>query len=154
MIYLQIAEILLRVDENGELKIPTDLLQKIGLSPGDPAYLVYLAGSGGQELRQEFWLSPSSLEQPGLEESKIMLPTSLLEQANLSPGQDIQILCLDGGIALCGESSLDKNELRYLLEQLQTASELASALPNEAGPLIQQLDQFIQKGVRDDETAE
>ena len=83
-----------------------------------------------------------------------MLPTSLLEQANLSPGQDIQILCLDGGIALCGESSLDKNELRYLLEQLQTASELASALPNEAGPLIQQLDQFIQKGVRDDETAE
>lgn len=147
-------EILLRVDENGELKVPTDLIQEMGLRAGDPAYLVYLAGSGEPELRQEFWLSPSSLEQPVLEESKIMLPTSLLEQANLSPGQDIQILCLDGGIVLCGESSLDKNELKYLLEQLQTATELASALPDEAGPLIQQLDQFIQEGVHDDGTAE
>ena len=151
---MQMIEILLRVDENGELKVPTDVIQEMGLHPGAPAYLVYLTGRGEPELRQEFLLSSSSLEQPVLEESKIMLPTSLLEQANFSPEQDIQILCLDGGIVLCGESSLDKNELRYLLEQLQTASALAGDLPDEAGPLIQQLDQFIQKGVRDDETAE
>ena len=149
MIYLQIAEILLQVDENGELKIPADLLQEMGLSPGATAYLVYLTDSC-----QECFLSPNSLAQPIGEESKIRIPTSLLEQANLSPGQDIQIICLDGGIVLCGESCLSKNELRSLLEQLQTASQLAWALPEEAELLIQQLDEFIQEGVHDHETAE
>ena len=153
VIYLQIAEISLQVDGNGELTIPTDLIEEMGLHPGAPVYLVYLAENGAAESCQEFLLSPSPLEQPVSEELKIMIPTSLLEQANLSPGQDIQILCLDGGIVLCGESSLNKNELSLLLEQLQTASELACALPSEAGPLIQQLDQFIQEGVHNDETA-
>ena len=74
-----------------------------------------------------------------------MLPTPLLEQVNLFPGENIQILCLNGGIVLCRESTLERDDLKSLLAQLQIASELVRALPDEVRPLIQQLDTFIQE---------
>ena len=48
-----------------------------------------------------------------------MIPSPLLEQANLSPGEDIQILCLDRAIVLCGTSTLDRDDLEAVLQQLQ-----------------------------------
>lgn len=151
--YMKIIEMPMRIGESGDLYIPASILQEMGLSPNDEVYVAYLSKDGNQNEYQEFLISPQPLDAPD-EGQKLMIPSPLLEQANLIPGQDLQILCLDGGIILCGESSLDKNELRAVLEQLQTVSDLACSLPDEVGPLIQQLDKFVQEGVHNYETAE
>ena len=83
-----------------------------------------------------------------------MIPSSLLEQANLSPGEDIQSLCLDRAIVRSGTSTLDRDDLEAVLQQIQAAQELAFSLPEEASSLIHQLEQIIQEGAIGHETAE
>ena len=77
-----------------------------------------------------------------------------MEQANLVPGEDIQILCLDKAILLYEALELERKDLEAILQQLQLASELGSLLPGEANSAILQLKQIIQEGVNDYETAE
>lgn len=153
MVYLKISEVLLRVSENGDLCIPSELLQEMGLSPCDPVYLAYLTKDGEKNSYQEFLLSPNSIENKE-DEQKLLIPTPLLEQANLVPGEDIQILCLDKAILLYEALELERKDLEAILQQLQLASELGSLLPGEAGSAILQLKQIIQEGVNDYETAE
>ena len=153
MVRLKISEVLLRISENGDLHIPSGLLQEMGLSPAAPVYLAYLTRDGVKNDYQEFLLSPEAIE-AGEDEQKLLIPSPLLEQANLSPGEDIQILCLDRAIVLCETSTLDRNDLEAVLQQLRAAQELAFSLPEEAGSLIHQLEQIIQEGAIGHETAE
>ena len=148
MIDMEISELRLNIGRNGELVIPSVLLQEMGLLPLDSVYMAYLTKDGLKNEYQEFLLTPQSLENLG-EDQKIMIPSSLLEQANLSPDGDIQILCLDGAILLCDDSVLDKQDLELLLQQLQSASDIISSLPDHANSAIQQLEQFIQEGAND-----
>ena len=97
--------------------------------------------------------SPNSIENKE-DEQKLLIPTPLLEQANLVPGEDIQILCLDKAILLYEALELERKDLEAILQQLQLASELGSLLPGEANSAILQLKQIIQEGVNDYETAE
>lgn len=153
MVYLKISEVLLRVSENGDLCIPRELLQEMGLSPCDPVYLAYLTKDREENSYQEFLLSPNSIENKE-DEQKILIPTPLLEQANLDLGEDIQILCLDKAILLYEALELERKDLEAILQQLQLANELGSLLPGEANSAILQLEQIIQEGVNDYETAE
>ena len=153
MVCLKISEVFLQVSENGDLHIPSELLQEMGLSPADPVYLAYLTRDGAKNDYQEFLLSPESIE-GGEGEEKLLIPSPLLEQAKQSPGEDIQILCLDRAIVLCEASTLDRNDLGAVLQQLQAARELASSLPEEASSLIHQLKQIIQEGAIGHEAAE
>ena len=145
MVRLKISEVLLRISENGDLHIPSGLLQEMGLSPAAPVYLAYLTRDGVKNDYQEFLLSPEAIE-AGEDEQKLLIPSPLLEQANLSPGEDIQILCFDRAIVLCGASTLDRDDLEAVLQQLQAAQKLAFSLPGEASSLIRQLEQIIQEG--------
>lgn len=148
MIDMEISELRLNIGRNGELVIPSVLLQEMGLRPLDSVYLAYLTKDGLKNEYQEFLLTPQLLE--NLEEDKkIMIPSSLLEQANISPGGDIQILCLNGAILLCEDSALDKRDLELLLQQLQSTSDIISSLPGHANSAIQQLEQLIQEGASD-----
>lgn len=135
---MKISEVLLRVSENGDLCIPSELLQEMGLSPCDPVYLAYLTKDGEKNSYQEFLLSPNSIENKE-DEQKILIPTPLLEQANLLPGEDIQILCLDRAILLYEALELERKDLEAILQQLQLASELGYLLPGEASSAILQL---------------
>ena len=153
MVCLKISEVVLQISENGDLHIPSELLQEMGLSPADPVCLAYLTRDGVKNDYQEFLLSPESIE-AGEDEEKLLIPSPLLEQANLSPGEDIQILCLDRAIVLCETSTLDRNDLEAILQQLRAAQELAFSLPEEAGSLIHQLEQIIQEGAIGHEAAE
>lgn len=145
---MEISELRLNIGRNGELVIPSVLLQEMGLRPLDSVYLAYLTKDGSKNEYQEFLLTPQLLE--NLEEDKkIMIPSSLLEQANISPGGDIQILCLNGAILLCEDSALDKRDLELLLQQLQSTSDIISSLPGRANSAIQQLKQLIQEGASD-----
>lgn len=153
MVCLKIREVFLQVSENGDLHIASELLQEMGLSPADPVYLAYLTRGGAKNDYQEFLLSPECIE-AGEDAEKLLIPSPLLEQANLSPGEDIQILCLDRAIVLCETSTLDRNDLEAILQQLRAAQELAFSLPEEAGSLIHQLEQIIQEGAIGHEAAE
>ena len=115
--------------------------------------MAYLTKDGLKNEYQEFLLTPQSLENLG-EDQKIMIPSSLLEQANLSTDGDIQSICMDGAILLCDDSVLDKQDLELLLQQLQSASDIISSLPDHANSAIQQLEQFIQEGANDNGAAE
>ena len=150
---MKISEVLLRVSENGNLHIPSELLQEMGLSPADPVYLAYLTSDGVKNDYQEFLLSSESIE-TGKNGERLLIPSPLLEQANLSPGEDIQILCLDRAIVLCEASTLDRDDLEAVLQQLRAAQELAFSLPEEASSLIHQLEQIIQEGANGHEAAE
>ena len=55
---------------------------------------------------------------------------------------------------LCETSTLDRNDLEAILQQLRAAQELAFSLPEEAGSLIHQLEQIIQEGAIGHEAAE
>lgn len=128
-------------------------LRGLPLSPADPVCLAYLTREGVKNDYQEFLLSPKSIE-AGEDEEKLLIPSPLLEQANLSPGEDIQILCLDRAIVLSGTSTLDRDDLEAVLQQIQAAQELAFSLPEEASSLIHQLEQIIQEGAIGHEAAE
>lgn len=128
-------------------------MKRLRVSPADPVYLAYLTRGGAKNDYQEFLLSPECIE-AGEDAEKLLIPSPLLEQANLSPGEDIQILCLDRAIVLCETSTLDRNDLEAILQQLRAAQELAFSLPEEAGSLIHQLEQIIQEGAIGHEAAE
>lgn len=151
--YMKIIEMPMRIGESGDLCIPASILQEMGLSPNDEVYVAYLTKDGNQNEYQEFLISPQPLDAPD-EGQKLMIPSPLLEQANLAPGDDIQIICMDGAIMLCGEPALDRDDLAALLTKLQSATELTTLLPEDTQSAIQYLNQFIQKGASDYESAE
>ena len=143
-----------KVAESGSPRWETTRAPSLpALSPADPVYLAYLTRGGAKNDYQEFLLSPECIE-AGEDAEKLLIPSPLLEQANLSPGEDIQILCLDRAIVLCETSTLDRNDLEAILQQLRAAQELAFSLPEEAGSLIHQLEQIIQEGAIGHEAAE
>ena len=150
---MKISELRLSLDINGELIIPTELLREMELFPMDSVYLAYLTRDGLKNEYQEFLLSPQPLEELG-EEGKIVIPSSLLEQARIAPDGDIQILCLNGAILLCEDSVLDRQDLELLLQQLQSTSDIITSLPDRAESAIRQLKQLIQEGASNDEPDE
>ena len=152
MIDVKISELRLNVSREGELVIPAEVLCEMGLFPSNSVYLAYLTRDGMKNIYQEFLLTSrpvGDLE----EEGKIIVPSSLLEQANIPSDGDIQILCLNGVILLFEDSTLSKQDLDLLLQQLRFTSELTAVLPDQAHSAIQQLKQIIREGAGDDESA-
>lgn len=110
---MKIREVFLQVSENGDLHIPPELIQEMGLSPADPVCLAYLTRDGVKNDYQEFLLSPESIE-AGEDEEKLLIPSPLLEQANLSPGEDkFSIGCMADG-RLVGVAIVGRPVSRYL----------------------------------------
>lgn len=151
--YLRICEIRLQLNENGELYIPSSLLRDMGLSPANTVYLAYLSNDGEENEYREFLLSPESIGTMTVEK-KLMIPSPLLEQANLLPGEDIQIVCLDGAIVLCRDPALDRGSLEDVLHQLQIATELTASLPQNTSSIVKQLETMIQEGENSYEASE
>ena len=152
MIDVKISELRLNVSREGELVIPAEVLCEMGLFPSHSVYLAYLTRDGMKNIYQEFLLTSrpvGDLE----EEGKIIVPSSLLEQANIPSDGDIQILCLNGVILLFEDSTLSKQDLDLLLQQLRFTSELTAVLPDQAHSAIQQLKEIIREGAGDDESA-
>ena len=149
---MKISELRLNVSREGELVIPAEVLCEMGLFPSNSVYLAYLTRDGMKNIYQEFLLTSrpvGDLE----EEGKIIVPSSLLEQANIPSDGDIQILCLNGVILLFEDSTLSKQDLDLLLQQLRFTSELTAVLPDQAHSAIQQLKEIIREGAGDDESA-
>ena len=79
---MKISELRLNVSREGELVIPAEILREMGLFPSDSVYLAYLTRDGMKNVYQEFLLTSRPVGDLG-EEGKIIVPSSLLEQAHI-----------------------------------------------------------------------
>ncbi len=139
---MQISEIAITVGKNGSLLIPSDVLKEMGLGPNSLIHIAYLTRSGEENTFQELFLSPDGIERIQ-EDAAIQLPNMLLEQAGLTDGGDLKILCLNGCILICRDALLNTEDLREISGQLERAEELASALPFGTQEVQSQLADFI-----------
>ena len=138
---MYISESMFTVGSAGALEIPAVVLREMGLHAGDPVRVAYLT-QDGQNTFREFLLSANPLDEL-TNEDQIKVPDRILEDANLPADADLQILCLNGCIVICQDSTLNSNELTAVLEQLRTADELTAALPDSPEQVCDQLEEFI-----------
>ena len=148
---MKISEHLFFVDESGNLRIPSPVLQEMGLVPGDQVYVAYLTEDGTKNIAREFLVSPAAMDQINPEE-KIQIPSQLLEQANITEEQDLQIVCLDRAIVICGETHFDVEELSQLLQNLQTIHTWSQPLIAPPAEVIRILREALGEGVEKHES--
>ena len=143
------------VDSRGNVRIPTAVLSGMGLTPGDHVRAVYLTPDGITNPFCEFMLLPEFADESELAgDDAIRIPAQLMAQADIPADADLQIACLNGGLLICRDTGLRSQELYGVLEGLQAAECLTSALPQEAQQVLLQLEQTIntiQEGAGEDE---
>lgn len=91
---------------------------------------------------KEFLLYSEGSDNYG-EGQEIIIPSSLLEQANISSDSDIQIACLDGVLIIGTESKLNLSELAAVLEGVSIAVDVTENLPTDTDSLQLQLKEAI-----------
>jgi len=142
-ITLNLSEITLTVSKNGKLKFPPFLLKEMGLVPGDHIRIAYLTNDGTANTFKEFLLTSEDLSDIS-EEQQIAVPSRLLQQANIPPDADIQIICLDGAIVIGAEPKLNLKELDAVLEDLSVAVDVTDNLSSDTASLYTQLKRTIE----------
>ena len=141
---MKVCELTFTVCKGGSLKIPAALLAKMRLSAGDHIRIAYLTDDGAKNAFKEF-LFYSEATADYKEEQRISIPSSLLQQANIPPDDDIQITCLDGVLIIGAETKLNLSELTAVLEGLTASVDITEDLPTDTASLLMQL-----KGTIDD----
>lgn len=138
---------------DGVLQIPAATMKDMGLHPGDEVTVAYLAGNENQNLFREFYIG--SLQDADGEATRIGIPTELLQNANIAPGDDLNIICLDGCILLCRDALLNEQELYEVLDALDITTDIFDQLapdPEEAlAQLIQELPEILEGAEEYDE---
>lgn len=124
---MKLSEQYYQVDSDGALLVPTDDLRRMGLHPGDRVCFAYLAAESGENLFSEFALVPAQGEEDSAV-GQIQIPEALLSQAGILPGEDVQILCLDGALLICGTETLSLEELKMVRQYLASANSLTEQL--------------------------
>lgn len=143
---MKIAELTLSIDQNGILQIPREAICEMGLKSGDVISAYYLTRDGMENSFQELVLyGDNSKLTNELTQNTIQMPFELMEQANLSEQDDLQIVCLDGALLICRDTAPNTSELAEILAQLTTANGLASALPGDGTSVREQLSQIIKE---------
>ena len=135
---MKILEATLTVRDSGNLVFPAAILQKMGLSVGDHVKVAYLTDDSKRNTFKEFLLTTDGVEDHS-EEQQIIIPNQLLQQANISPKADIQIVCLDGAIVIKREEGLDLEELAEVLDGLYIANNLVTELSPDPKQMQEQL---------------
>lgn len=151
---MYISELTFTVDRRGSIKIPTSVLEKMGLFSGDHIRVAYLTQDGAVNTFREFLLLPDTIGETETEEDAIRIPARLMEQANIPSDADLQIACLDGALVICRDTGLQSEELWSVLEGLQTAEHMTSKLPEDAQQALQELERSlhaIQEGAETNE---
>lgn len=143
---MKIVEMTYTVEESGEITIPSDMLQKMGIHPGELVTVAYLTSDGRENDFREFLVATESFSQTE-EMQEIRLPAELLERAGLDA--DIQILCLDGCVLICRDQTLNVDELIAVMEAQNLAIDLVGRLDQDPAAARQQLDQYLSENVEE-----
>ena len=142
---MQIAEISLPVQADGSLLIPSDLIREMGLQAGDTIRVSYLTPDGATNSFRELLIyAEDSKAENNLDTRTIQIPTELLQQAQIPPEADMQIICLDGVLLICRDNAPSVDELTSVLESLNNVGNLISSLPNDLEELKEQLSAIIE----------
>ena len=130
---MEIQEMKLRADARGCLLIPAQVLQEMGLRPGDEIYAAYAVDGSGRNRWKEFLLTGEGLTADHA--SELAVPDVLLAQAGIPPDADLQLICLNGSILITQDTALTETELSVLLDDLRSANEIAAQLPDNESAL-------------------
>lgn len=130
---MTISEFTCIVDSTGSLVIEPESIAEMGLRPGELVHIAYISEKGVSNDYREFLISKSGVNGIEESESSFQIPTSLLEQANISTDSDLQIACFDGLIIVCRSSVLEQEEYEEILERLKTASRFSDFFSDEDG---------------------
>ena len=145
---MQILEATFTIGNSGSFKIPATVLKKMNLFPGDHVRVAYLTKDGQQNTFHEFFLSSDSMD--GIsEDCKFSVPSDLLEKAKIPENADLQIFCLNGCLLICQDTAFNLTDLRSILENLQTAEDIAYSLPIDPALIkerIQELADYFEEG--------
>lgn len=124
---MKITERYYQVDSAGSLYVPPANLCEMGLHPGDRVCLAYLATEDGRNQYAEFAVLPAQ-EEDHTPSEQLQLPVSLLAQAQILPGDDVQILCLTGALMISKAATLSVEELRAVRRHLTIATGITDQL--------------------------
>ena len=119
---MTISEFSSRISKSGSLRISSKIIAEMGLKPGDYVYVAYISRNGISNDYREFLLSNKEFDAIHEENTSFLIPTLLMEQANIPADSDLKIACFDGIIVICNNSSLELGELDEILERLRTAN--------------------------------
>lgn len=139
---MRLCEMTFTISKRGDLKVPAAILTKMGLFAGDHIRIAYLTENGMDNTFKEFMLHSEETNTYG-DELKITIPSSLLQQANIFPDSDIQIVCLDGVLVIGTESKLNLSELTAVLEGISIVTDVTENLPADTDSLQLQLKDTI-----------
>jgi len=114
----------------------------MGLGPGSHVRVAYLTRDGQHNSFQEFLLSANSLDALS-DEQQFCVPNQLLSQSNIPLDADLQIICLDGFLIICQDTTLSSDELVAVLDSLRDADKLVCGLPMEVTQAQAQLKEVI-----------
>lgn len=143
---MKLSESTYTVGENGELRIPSDILKAMGFRAGDTVHLAFLTPDGEKNEFREFAVSGESLtEMPSGSLKQIGIPTELLEQANLTEDVNLQIICCEGFIIIMRDAAMSAEELEDVCSALRTADEVVQQLPPELD--ISEIEQKLREAV-------
>lgn len=138
-----ISELKSTIDPNGALTVPMDVIEQMGLHPGDSIYIAYLADDKEQNLYREFLLAPHTIDDDTEDSVSLSIPTQLLADAHIPENADVQIICIDGAIILCRDFHLQTDALFAVLQDLNEAGNLSSELPGDIDTAIELLQECI-----------
>lgn len=98
---MDLVELTCTVNKSGTLKIPNVILHEMGLLAGDSVRLAFLSNGTGQNIFQEFMITPNGVDGVAQTDiiSEIAIPNELLSVANIASGSQLQIECVNGAIS-------------------------------------------------------
>lgn len=135
---MKIIEIQRAVDQQGQLTIPEQLLQDLGLVSGDMVKLAYISDANGSvsDSLKELVLTSNSIDTlADGEEDELTLPHELLEAAQISRASDLEVICARGVVVIMEADLLDSlpDELRELFDDLGISPDTVRAVMRNGG---------------------
>lgn len=139
---MKIVEIGYTINNHGTLRISRQVLQEMGLGPGDSIKIAYLTNRNSINLFQEFFILPEGIEEDrgGDHAQAIAIPNELLEAACISTDSNLQIVCFEGVIVLYETPGLQMERLKSALASLGIAAETLEKLALQENDLLNHLD--------------
>lgn len=130
---MDLVELTCTVNKSGTLKIPNVILHEMGLLAGDSVRLAFLSNGTGQNIFQEFMITPNGVDGVAQTDiiSEIAIPNELLSVANIASGSQLQIACVNGAIVIYQPAVRLLEDLEELLCKLGIAADAIQELSQQ-----------------------
>ena len=139
---MRIIEDELNLSPDGSLTLSAEYLQEMGISIRNTVRVAFLSDNAGRNSYREFWIGDLGASED--EQASIQIPTELLQKAGLSFDEDLNIICLDGGILICRDTLLNEQELAAVMNAMDITADLFSNLPGDPNEAMQYLENAAQ----------